>query len=273
MPATARNAATTARPEPRPAEARSPRHKAAAKAPCEDALHALYDEEYFERGVVSGVSGYMNYSWMPEATIRMAHYFVNNIPILPGQRVLDFGCAKGYVVRALRLLDVDAWGVDASEYAIGRADRDVAPYCAHVRGCADPELFARDYDLLLSKDVFEHIPEDGLRTLLTRALGHVGRIFTAIPLGRDDHSGRFVVPAYDQDVTHITAKSLGWWLDLFESCGWSVATFGFHFKGCKEHWTRRWNEGNGFFTLTNPAATDRRTRRAPRRTVNEGRTG
>lgn len=231
--------------------------------PNHEELRAHYDEEYFERGVVTGVSGYMNYSWMPEQTLRMAHYFVNNIPILSGQSVLDFGCAKGYVVKALRLLDVDAHGVDVSRYAIDCADKSVAPHCSLIEGCADPALFSRNYDLMLSKDVFEHIPESALRTLMTRALSHVGRIFTAIPLGQDNDSGKFVVPAYNLDVTHITAKTLGWWLDLFESCGWHVATFGFHFKGCKEHWTKKWNEGNAFFTLVHPGAAQ--TRPTPNR--------
>lgn len=40
------------------------------------------------------------------------------------KRVLDVGCAKGYMVYAFNECGVDAWGVDISEFAL--AD---APHC------------------------------------------------------------------------------------------------------------------------------------------------
>jgi len=30
------------------------------------------------------------------------------------------------------------------------------------------------------------------------------------------------VPAYDSDITHVTAKTKEWWHELFESEGWRV---------------------------------------------------
>jgi cyclopropane fatty-acyl-phospholipid synthase-like methyltransferase len=52
----------------------------------------------------------MNYSWMPELTIRMAHHLIQQLPIRSAETVLDYGCAKGFLVRALRILDIDAHG-------------------------------------------------------------------------------------------------------------------------------------------------------------------
>ena len=50
-------------------------------------------------------------------------------PLEDGIRgVLDVGCAKGFLVRHLRKLGVDAWGTDISEYAISTAPADVRPY-------------------------------------------------------------------------------------------------------------------------------------------------
>ena len=44
------------------------------------------------------------------------------LPIAEGERILDFGCAKGFLVKAMRILDVAAQGVDVSKYAIDRVD-------------------------------------------------------------------------------------------------------------------------------------------------------
>ncbi|MBT4672744.1 MAG: hypothetical protein HOB64_11555, partial [Rhodospirillaceae bacterium] len=47
-----------------------------------------FDREYFEFGAVTGVSGYTNYRWMPELTLRMAYHLVRQLPIEAGQSIL-----------------------------------------------------------------------------------------------------------------------------------------------------------------------------------------
>ena len=214
--------------------------------------HIAYNEDYFERGPVLGISGYMNYSWMPELTMRMAHKFILAFPIAPHETVLDFGCAKGYLVKALRLLDVEAFGVDVSEYALSHADVEVRDFCAHVTGCDDLTLFQRDYDWLIAKDVMEHLSEVELSLLLRAAVPRVKKIFAAVPLASDDECGKYIIPEYDRDVTHITAKSFGWWQRLFSEHEWTIERASHQFDGCKENWTSRWDEGNAFFIASSP---------------------
>ncbi len=208
-----------------------------------------YNETYFEAGLAAGISGYMNYSWMPERTIRMAHKFIHRLPIAPGEVVLDFGCAKGFLVKAFRILDVEAHGADISEYAISQAPSEVKNFCTQIQGCGDDALFERTYHWLIAKDVFEHVPEEELRVLLKGARPHVKKIFAAIPLAADDESGKYIIPAYDRDVTHIIAKTKEWWSSLFESEGWKIDSFSHSFDGCKENWMA-WEKGNGFFILS-----------------------
>src|SRR5262245_51681773 len=45
------------------------------------------------------------------------------------RRVLDVGCAKGFLVEQLRDLGVEAFGIDASEHAISEVRSDVKPFC------------------------------------------------------------------------------------------------------------------------------------------------
>jgi len=211
---------------------------------------SVYNQEYFETGPIAGVSGYMNYRWMPELTIRMAHKFIQSFPIDPKDRVLDFGCAKGYLVRALRILDIEAYGVDISGYAIEKRDGAVSEFCRQISGSDDANLFDGKYDWMIAKDVFEHIHEPELRVLLQHAHGRVHRIFAAIPLGIDNECGKYVIAAYDQDVTHVLAKTFEWWRALFESEGWNLERAKFTYPGCKENWTQKWDQGNGFFILS-----------------------
>jgi 2-polyprenyl-3-methyl-5-hydroxy-6-metoxy-1,4-benzoquinol methylase len=77
----------------------------------------FFDKSYYESGPQSEKSLYQNFRWIPELTIPLAHHIVQSMGIMHDQTVMDFGCAKGYLVNALRLLKLEAYGVDVSEYA------------------------------------------------------------------------------------------------------------------------------------------------------------
>lgn len=47
---------------------------------------------------------------------------------LAGKKVLEIGCAKGFVVEDLRSMGVDCYGLDVSTYAVNEASVDVWPY-------------------------------------------------------------------------------------------------------------------------------------------------
>ena len=208
-----------------------------------------YDKDYYENGPILGISGYMNYSWMPELTLRMAHKLIMALPIQPGDRVLDFGCAKGFLVKAMRILDITAFGVDISAYAIAHADGEVREYCRCITGASDATIFDGDYEWMIAKDVFEHLVEDELIALLTLARVRVRRLFAVVPLASDDHTGKYIIAEYDRDVTHKLAKSMAWWRSAFERCGWNVQVAAHCFPGCKENWTNVSADGNGFFVV------------------------
>jgi SAM-dependent methyltransferase len=213
----------------------------------------LYGEDYFERGLALGISGYMNYSWMPELTVRMAHYILRELEIAPHARVLDYGCAKGYLVKALRILDINAYGVDISDYAVSEVPREIESFC-HVISSPENLLdWNLRFDWVISKDVFEHIAEAELPLVLRSLHSITENLFVAVPLGCDDHSGKFVIPAYNNDVTHVTIKTKAWWTALFEEFDWQVEQVSDYFLGMKENWTKHWDGGNAFFRLRGPS--------------------
>ena len=70
-------------------------------------------------------------------------------------RLLDAGCAKGFLVEELRNRGVDAYGIDVSEYAISQVHESVAEYCS-VRSLTEP--IGERYDLITCIEVVEHMP-------------------------------------------------------------------------------------------------------------------
>jgi SAM-dependent methyltransferase len=75
-----------------------------------------FGREYFDGTREQGYGGY-NYDgrWLPIARDLAAHY-----KLKPGDRVLDLGCAKGFLLRDLMeaVPGLDAFGLEISQYAI-----------------------------------------------------------------------------------------------------------------------------------------------------------
>ena len=194
----------------------------------------LYDKEYFEDGIAVGVSLYTNYQWMPELTIPMCCELKERLPLRKGQKILDFGCAKGFMVKAFCLLGLDAYGYDLSEYAVSQAPSD-------VRDKVFNEVPNLDFDWVIAKDVLEHVPYNEIHGILEDMPGQ--QLFIVVPLGRE---GRFNVPAYELDTTHIIKEPLEWWRDKIERAGFLVNYADYFFGNIKANWAK-YKYGNGFF--------------------------
>lgn len=170
-----------------------------------------FGEDYFMNGLESGLSNYIDYSWKPELTLPMAKSFMEIFGINKGDVVLDFGCARGYFVKALREHGVLTFGVDISEWAIKNCDADVSSYV--FNNLSDCPLF---FDYVFSKDVLEHIPADELIKSLTRLLSSCreAAIFI-VPLARSE-GGKYIYPADELDKTHIHRKTIEGWVELIQ---------------------------------------------------------
>lgn len=201
---------------------------------------SVYNEDYFLRGKESGKSLYTNYQWLPELTIPMVRAIAAHCGIQKQDRILDFGCARGYVVRAFREEGYDAWGIDISEWAIRNADDGIKPY---LNWCANgPCLVAKEFDWVIAKDVLEHVEaiDETVDTLkVTASKG----IFAVVPLA---HGREYDVPEYEKDVTHIHRRPLQWWVSHFHQAGWSVEAR-YRVNGVKDNYAH-YSTGNGFIT-------------------------
>jgi len=91
--------------------------------------------------------------------------------LLEARTALDVGCAKGFLVRALRREGVEAWGADLSEYAVATAPEEVRPWLK-VGRCQDLPFPDSAFDVLVLMETLEHIPPPEL----DRALAEVRRL-------------------------------------------------------------------------------------------------
>ena len=200
-------------------------------------LSKVFDEKYFEDGVRHRVSAYENYRWMPERTIREASSIINNIYF---ENVLDFGCAKGFMVYAMRLLGKQAFGVDVSEYAVNNSHPKVREYLSVIK---DVEDLKGGWDLILAKDVLEHIPKEVLPSVLSGFRRRCKQLFIAVPLG---DGKRYRIREYEMDVTHIIREPEEWWLTTIVEAGFKINYFDYQFHHLKENWTTNHPHGNAF---------------------------
>jgi ubiquinone/menaquinone biosynthesis C-methylase UbiE len=80
-----------------------------------------FGEMYFDGPREYGYGGYRyDGRWKP-----VAKDIVEYFNLKPGDRVLDVGCAKGFLVKDLLELEIDAYGIDISDYALMHCEQEV----------------------------------------------------------------------------------------------------------------------------------------------------
>jgi len=92
-----------------------------------------YDISYFDgrKSTYAHNAGYSNYQrWYRDESNDWYDLakLLNDRYDLKGKKVLDLGCAKGFLVEDLRSMGIDAYGIDISNYAISQAKDVVKPY-------------------------------------------------------------------------------------------------------------------------------------------------
>lgn len=97
--------------------------RATAKSPEIIAISRRFGREYFDGPRDYGYGGYRyDGRWVPVAEDIVAHFGLN-----PGMRVLDVGCAKGFLVKDLMKVcpGLEVFGLDISDYAIRNCEPEV----------------------------------------------------------------------------------------------------------------------------------------------------
>ena len=205
-----------------------------------------FGADYFQRGVETGVSNYTDYRWLPDQTIRMAVAIQGHLGIARQDEVLDFGCARGYLVKAFRILGIDAAGKDISQWAIENCDPEVKEFVS-IFSPGEPRI-SPIYDWVIAKDVLEHIPLPPLEATLKKLVQSARRgVFIVVPLTRLI-DGDYVCPRDNLDKTHVIRWPLSQWLLFVHRFSPDCIVSGSHHVPGIKQASKPWPRSCGFIT-------------------------
>lgn len=173
-----------------------------------------YGQMYFDGPRDYGYGGYRyDGRWKSVAVDIIEHF-----NLVQGSRVLDVGAAKGFLVKELLDLGIDAYGADISEYAVMNCHPDVVGRM-HVAS-ADHLCFPdQSFAAVLAIDVIHNLP----RQRAAVALREVQRLSNGRAYVRVDS---YRTPEEKQvfEGWVLTAEYHGYpqeWLQLFSEAGYS----------------------------------------------------
>ena len=106
----------------------------------------------------------------------------------------------------------------------------------------------RKADLVIAKDVLEHLDEKQIEDTLSRFYKMCNTLFIVVPLG-DVNTGCFRIREYEIDKTHVTREDEEWWINKIRQAGFKLKSFSYKFGDVKANWADH-KYGNGFFVAT-----------------------
>ena len=173
-----------------------------------------YGEHYFDGPREYGYGGYRyDGRWQSVARDIVSHFSLRE-----GDRLLDVGCAKGFLVKDLLALGIDASGIDLSDYALMHCEPEVVGRL-HL-GSADHLPFPdRSFNAVISINTIHNLPRE-------RAVVAVGEIERLAPGKGFIQVDSYRTPA-QKDLFHswvLTAMHHDYpdgWERLFQEAGYS----------------------------------------------------
>ncbi len=187
-----------------------------ARSPENIALARRFERDYFDGSRDTGYGGYFyDGRWIP-----VAHDIVREYGLSAGSRVLDVGCAKGFLVKDLLQVcpGIEAYGLDVSRYALMSAEPEVVGRL-HLGSCEALPFPDDAFDVVIAKDVIHNLDHEGC----VRAVREIERVasrgaFIQVDAYRDERERQRLL---DWVLTARTMYEPKGWLELFEEAGYT----------------------------------------------------
>jgi len=168
---------------------------------------SYYNKDYFRPG---SKSGYMlPFTWEVEKAERIKSAQFLRDTFNP-KNALDIGCAKGFLVKALLQLGIDAYGCDISKFAINNYEPE-AKGRLKVCDIRDGLPYAdNSFDLVCSFATLEHIEMEFLPKVASEiARVTRQRVFFDVPISLINENRPW------GDPSHRTYMPSSYWISLF----------------------------------------------------------
>ena len=192
-------------------------------------LDQLYPADYFD---TNGSIGYVDYGREAQRRAREAHFVAKRLRRRRASaRVLEVGCALGFLLAALRDEGLDVQGVDASPFAAYFAQTRFG-LSIHRGTLEDAHFPAASFDLVVQKDLLEHVLNPRRHLLDTHRVMRPGaelwlvtpngeaNLRPLVALHRETSSEREGLPLLDQG--HLSFFSQAHLHRLFEESGFAI---------------------------------------------------
>jgi ubiquinone/menaquinone biosynthesis C-methylase UbiE len=200
-----------------PRKKRNIEKRATAKTEEIIALSREYGEAYFDGPREVGYGGYRyDGRWVPIAKDMIDHWNLK-----PGDRILDLGCAKGFLVKdfMIAMPGIEAFGTDISEYAMMHCEPEVIGRL-QKHDLNDPLLFPDDsFDAVICLNTLHNLK----RTNLVNALREIQRVTR-------DNKAYIQVDSYrtpeEKEIFEdwvLTAYTFGYpneWIEIFDEANY-----------------------------------------------------
>ena len=170
-----------------------------------------FEQPYFQDSKTSNYRDYTQRKFND-----LANGLIVGAELAQDDRILDFGCATGGLVAAMRLEGFrGVIGTDISYWAVshGRKTYDLSSDVLHHY---NRQLLEGAFDIVLMLDVLEHVYTEELDNLLGCLA--TSRIAVRIPVSAKEGE-HFVLEVSRNDKTHIQVHTKEWWEELFTRHG------------------------------------------------------
>ena len=181
------------------------------------AIARKFDVEYFDGDRLTGYGGY---SYHPRFWTETVRRFRDHYQLSSDARILDVGCAKGFMMYDFGLLlpEAELSGLDVSSYAIDRVKPEMKPYVSV--GSANNLLFPDDsFDLVISINTIHNLPLIDCKQAL-REIERVsrGNSFVTVDAWRNTEERESMLK---WNLTALSYMHVDDWQALFAEVGYS----------------------------------------------------